>query len=242
MALPFFYKEDLIATDTSIVLDEAASKHIVLVLRMQNGEQLQLTNGKGDVVTVEITDNNRKKCTVKNVEKFKIQNSKFKITIAISPVKNNTRFEWFLEKATEIGVTEIIPLICERTEKQHFRHDRMNAILISAMLQSQQCWLPVLHEATKFNAVVSSSADEQKFIAHCIDEASPPTRRAKKNLVDVMNKGLSKQIILIGPEGDFTADEVELAAKHHFIPVALGNTRLRTETAGVVAATILTQF
>ena len=238
MALPFFYKEDLIATDTSIVLDEATSKHIVQVLRMQNGEQLQLTNGKGDLITADITDNNRKKCTV-NVEKFKIQNSKFNITIAISPVKNNTRFEWFLEKATEIGVTNIIPLICERTEKQHFRHDRMNAILISAMLQSQQCWLPVLHEATKFNAVVSSSADEQKFIAHCIDEASPPNRREKKNLVDVMNKGLSTQIILIGPEGDFTADEVELALQNHFSAVSLGDTRLRTETAGLVAVTVL---
>ena len=232
MALPFFYKEDLIATDTSIVLDEAASKHIVLVLRMQNGEQLQLTNGKGDLITAEITDNNRKKCTVRNVEKFNIQHSTFNITIAISPVKNNTRFEWFLEKATEIGVTEIIPLVCERTEKQHFRHDRMNAILISAMLQSQQCWLPVLHQPTKFNQLIQSSAQQQKFIAHCIDDA-------KRNLTDLNNESLSSKIILIGPEGDFTADEVELALQNHFTAVSLGDTRLRTETAGIVAATLL---
>ena len=133
MALPFFYKEDLVASRADIVLDEATSKHIVQVLRMQNGEQLQLTNGKGDLITADITDNNRKKCTV-NVEKFKIQNSKFNITIAISPVKNNTRFEWFLEKATEIGVTEIIPLLCNRTEKTVFKFERMKSILVSANL------------------------------------------------------------------------------------------------------------
>ena len=236
MALPFFYKEDLIATDTSIVLDEAASKHIVLVLRMQNGEQLQLTNGKGDVITVEITDNNRKKCTVRNVEKFKIQNSKIKITIAISPVKNNTRFEWFLEKATEIGVTNIIPLICERTEKQNFRHERMNAILISAMLQSQQCWLPVLHEAIRFGDLMMRQFDNSsRFIAHCEDDEN-------KILLHQQITKSSNQLICIGPEGDFTAGEIEMAVQHHFIPVALGNTRLRTETAGIVAATLLTQL
>ena len=117
MALPFFYKEDLVASSTEVLLDEATSKHIVQVLRMQNGEQLQLTNGKGDLFTAEITDDNRKKCAVKVIQTNYQQRSTNNITIAISPVKNNTRFEWFLEKATEIGVTEIISLVCERTEK-----------------------------------------------------------------------------------------------------------------------------
>jgi len=144
MALPFFYKEDLVVSSTNVVLDESTSKHIVQVLRMQNGEQLQLTNGKGALFTVEITDNNRKKCTVKVIEKLKIKNSKLNISIGISLIKNATRFEWFLEKATEIGVSEIIPLICSRTEKNTFKLDRMKSILVSAMLQSKQCWLPVL--------------------------------------------------------------------------------------------------
>jgi 16S rRNA (uracil1498-N3)-methyltransferase len=232
MTLPFFYKEDLTASSIEVVLDEATSKHIVQVLRMQNGEQLQLTNGKGILFTAEITDNNRKRCAVKVVEEFKIQNSKFKIYIAISPVKNNTRFEWFLEKATEIGVTEIIPLICTRTEKTAFKSDRMKSILVSAMLQSQQCWLPVLHEPTKFNTLVASSNQQQKFIAHCINDT-------KRNLSDLNNESLSSKIILIGPEGDFTPDEIELALQNQFSAVTLGDTRLRTETAGIVAATLL---
>ena len=232
MPLPFFYKEDLIASDTTVVLDEATSKHIVQVLRMQNGEELQLTNGKGDLFTAEITDNNRKKCTVKVIASVNQQRSTINITIAISPVKNTTRFEWFLEKATEIGVSEIIPLICSRTEKNVFKFERMKSILVSAMLQSQQCWLPVLHEPTKFNSLIKSSTQQQKFIAHCMDDA-------KKNLTDLNNEVLSSKIILIGPEGDFTADEVELALQNNFSAVALGQTRLRTETAGIVAAALL---
>ena len=232
MPLPFFYKEDLIASSTDVVLDEATSKHIVQVLRMQNGEQLQVTNGKGILFTAEITDNNRKKCIVEVIQKSKIANLKSKITIAISPVKNNTRFEWFLEKATEIGVTEIIPLVCSRTEKTAFKFDRMKSILVSAMLQSQQCWLPVLHEPSKFNELVKSASQQQKFIAHCIDEA-------RRNLTDLNNESLTSKIILIGPEGDFTANEIDLALQNHFNAVSLGETRLRTETAGIVAATLL---
>jgi len=232
LPLPFFYKEDLTATRTDFVLDEASSKHIVQVLRMQNGEQLQLTNGKGILFTAEITDNNRKKCTVKVTQTNHLQRLTNNISIAISPVKNNTRFEWFLEKATEIGVSEIIPLVCIRTEKTAFKFDRMKSILVSAMLQSQQCWLPVLHEPTKFNALVTSSTHQQKFIAHCIDDA-------KRSLADLNNESLSSKIILIGPEGDFTTDEIELALQNHYSAVSLGATRLRTETAGIVAATLL---
>jgi 16S rRNA (uracil1498-N3)-methyltransferase len=215
-----------------VVLDEATSKHVVQVLRMQNGEQLQLTNGRGDLFTTEIIDNNRKRCVVKVIEAVKIQNSKVKITIAISPVKNNTRFEWFLEKATEIGIAEIIPLVCTRTEKTAFKFYRMKSILVSAMLQSQQCWLPVLHEPTKFNELIKSSAQQQKFIAHCMDGD-------KRSLSDLNNESLSSKIILIGPEGDFTNDEIKLALQNHYSAVSLGETRLRTETAGIVAATLL---
>ena len=235
MALPFFYKEDLTASSADVMLDEASSKHIVQVLRMQNGEQLQLTNGKGGLFTVEIIDNNRKNCTVSFKQKSEIANLQSKITIAISLIKNSTRFEWFLEKATEKGVSEIIPLVCERTERSSFKMERMKNILVSAMLQSQQTWLPVLHDPTKLNELFQSATQQQKFIAHCIDDA-------KRNLADLVNESLSSKIILIGPEGDFTADEIELALQNHFSAVTLGETRLRTETAGIVAATLLRLF
>ena len=232
MALPFFYKEDLEASTIDVVLDEATSKHMAQVLRMENGEQLQLTNGKGILFTAQITDNNRKRCSTRIMQTTNHKPQTSNICIGISPVKNNTRFEWFLEKATEIGVTEIVPLICNRTEKTVFKFERMKSILVSAMLQSQQSWLPFLHEPVKFNEFVKLSTQQQKFIAHCMDDA-------KRNLADLNNESLSSKIILIGPEGDFTPEEIELALNNHFSAVTLGPTRLRTETAGIVAATLL---
>ncbi len=231
MALPFFYIEEL--TTQTVVLNEETSKHIVQVLRMQNGEQLQLTDGKGNLFTCEITDNNRKRCavTVKQTDHSKQETAS--ISIAISLVKNSSRLEWFLEKVTEIGITEIIPLICTRTEKIAFKHERMNSILISAMLQSQQTFLPLLHEPVKFNEAISQGKQQEKFIAHCEDENNKVQLTTK-----VLNSSTSK-LILIGPEGDFTKEEIESALKNNFIPVALGDTRLRTETAGIVAATLL---
>jgi len=235
MALPFFYKEDINPTTANVVLDEDTSKHIVQVLRMKVGEQLQLTNGKGDLFTAEIIDDNRKKCTV-TILTTDHEPQITKITIAISLIKSNSRFEWFLEKATEIGVTSIIPLICERTEKPAFKFERSNGILISAMLQSQQSWLPVLQEPQKFATFIGQANQEQKFIAHCIDENN------KQQLAVQPINQLTSKLILIGPEGDFTKEEIELALKHDFIPVSLGNTRLRTETAGIVSAVLLSTF
>jgi 16S rRNA (uracil1498-N3)-methyltransferase len=232
MALPFFYIDEITAKD-SLILNEETSKHIVQVLRMQNGEQLQLTDGKGNLFTASIIDNNRKRCTVSIINTINNQPPATNITIAISPVKSNSRFEWLLEKVTEIGVTEIIPLICSRTEKQHFRYDRMHGILISAMLQSQQTWLPTLHEPVKFNEAISKAAQEQKFIAHCEDENN------KVQLIPKLLTASTSKLILIGPEGDFTKEEIDFALHHNFTPVSLGNTRLRTETAGMVAAVLL---
>jgi 16S rRNA (uracil1498-N3)-methyltransferase len=233
MALPFFYIEDPIVSN-SIALKEETSKHVVQVLRIQNGEQLHLTDGKGNLFVAEVTDNNRKQCVVKIVKTTTDHRPPTAdITIAISLVKNSNRFEWFLEKATEIGVTAIIPLICSRTEKQHFRHERMQGILISAMLQSQQTWLPVLQEPTKFNDVIKQATQQQKMIAHCEEEND------KQQLASKLLNASTAKLICIGPEGDFTKEEIELALQNNFIPVALGNTRLRTETAGVVAAALL---
>ncbi len=231
MSLPFFYKEDIDSTATEVVLDEDTSKHMVQVLRMQNKELLQLTNGKGDLFTAEMLDNNRKKCTVKILAVQHIKRTAAKITLAISLIKNNNRFEWFLEKATEIGISNIVPLICERTEKTVFKSDRMKSILVSAMLQSQQSWLPILQEPAKFLSFVNQPNSANKFIAHC------ENRDAKVQLLS--HQPFTDSTILIGPEGDFSPDEITIALQNNFIPVALGNTRLRTETAGVVAATLL---
>lgn len=232
MLLPFFYKEDLYTVTGHIVFDENTSKHIIQVLRMQKGQQIQITNGQGLLCTAELIDDNRKKCSANIIHSGNLQHPAANISIAISLIKNSSRFEWFLEKATEIGVREIIPLICERTEKITFRQDRLKSILVSAMLQSQQTWLPVLHAPTKFKALVTTSQQQQKFIAHCINET-------KRELTELNNRSLNSKIILIGPEGDFTKEEIDLAIQHHFSAVSLGNTRLRTETAGMVAATLL---
>jgi len=202
------------------------------VLRMKKEEFLQLTDGKGNIVSARIEDDHKKKVIVKIEERKFHSPGKRKITIAISLLKNANRFEWFLEKATEIGIGEIMPVICDRTERQHFRFERIQNILVSAMLQSRQVWMPELHEPAKLADVISSSTHEQKLIAHCIEEQ-------KKELVHVVDESMLSTIILIGPEGDFTVDEVNMAMTKGFTPVALGNNRLRAETAGVVAAALL---
>jgi 16S rRNA (uracil1498-N3)-methyltransferase len=234
MAIPFFYIPTTGEAQTFITLDEDTSKHVVQVLRMKIGEQLLLTDGKGNLLTCKITGTDKKKCVVAIQEtKYKKQETR-KICVAISLLKNVNRFEWFLEKATELGITEIVPLICERTEKLHFRYDRMQNIVVSAMLQSQQSWLPELKQPITVNEIIRQSHQSQKFIAHCIDDA-------KIALSDAINSAMDSQIILIGPEGDFTKEEVEFALHYHFVSVTLGETRLRTETAGIVAATLLTR-
>jgi 16S rRNA (uracil1498-N3)-methyltransferase len=232
MTLPFFYINEFNTFQKEIVLDEDTSRHVVQVLRMKEGEKLNLTDGKGSLITAEIFDPHKKHCSVKIIDSQLTTHDSRKVTIAISLLKNTSRFEWFLEKATEIGVGEIVPLICERTEKQKFRYDRMKGICISAMLQSQQTWLPVLHEPKQFDELaIQQFTNEQKFIAHC-DEAS-----GKQNLSTFQS--FNSSIILIGPEGDFTRTEIELALRNNFMPVSLGDTRLRTETAGIVASTLL---
>jgi 16S rRNA (uracil1498-N3)-methyltransferase len=235
MQIPFFYISQYSSSDKLVQLDEDTSRHIVQVLRMKKGDDLHLTDGKGSLFTASIEDDHKKHCGVRIINTEFIAPPPRKISIAISLLKNSNRFEWFLEKVTELGINEIIPFQCNRTERQKFRADRMTTILVSALLQSRQVWLPVLHQPIAYELlfaqeeVVSAS---QKFIAHCIETE-------KRNLGDLINESLKSQIILIGPEGDFTAQEVELAIQNRFIPVALGDTRLRAETAGVAAAVLL---
>ncbi len=231
MQLPYFYEPNITSTNTSFVLSEDTSRHCVQVLRMHAGEQLQLTDGTGNLYTAAITRADKRHCEVTVQEtRFKEQEAK-RVCIAISLLKNASRFEWFLEKATEIGVQEIVPLLCDRTERQHFRYDRMQGIIVAAMLQSQQCWLPLLHQLTPIQQVITTSTYTDKRIAHCVAEED-------KILINKMSVDNAVQI-LIGPEGDFTSNEIDLALQQGYKPVSLGNTRLRTETAGVVASALL---
>ncbi|MFT4153815.1 RsmE family RNA methyltransferase [Parafilimonas sp.] len=229
MSLPCFYEENI--QQPAHILSEETSKHCVQVLRMKAGERLQLTDGKGHLFTAIIMDADKKHCGVKiEAASFRSQAAS-SVSIAISLLKNPSRFEWFLEKVTEIGVNEIIPLICDYTEKYNFRSDRMHNILVSAMLQSRQTWLPLLHQPKKFDVFVDEDFDGIKLIAHCAEED-------KRSILDIVNPPKNK-LILIGPEGDFSAAEIGHALKKNFIPVTLGGTRLRSETAGMVAAALL---
>lgn len=230
MQLPYFYQKDIDISQVQFVLSEETSKHCVQVLRMKERELLQITNGLGVLLTAEIIAANKKNCIVKITKATSQEPQNKKVSIAISLLKNVSRFEWFLEKATEIGVAEIIPFISQRTERQNFRFDRMNAILIAAMLQSRQTFLPVLKEPILYDNLFSADNYSTKLVAHCEED--------KKQAIKELAINNNTQI-LIGPEGDFTSDEIALATQHNYQPVTLGNTRLRAETAGVVAATLL---
>ena len=230
MGLPVFYSASITEHDQLHVLNEETSKHIVQVLRMQKDEQLYITNGNGYRFLAGIVEDDKKAVSIQITDRT-IHAAPAKVSIAISLVKNVQRFEWFLEKAVEIGVSEIFPIVCARTEKQHFRGPRLQGIITSAMLQSQQAWLPVLHEPQKFQEFVSRPLPGQAFIAHCILE-NP--RMDLQNFSPFRNPTM-----LIGPEGDFTPDEIAMALKMEYQPVTLGATRLRTETAGIVAVTLL---
>ena len=230
MAFPYFFEENLTDSD-EFILSEETSRHICQVLRMKEKEKINITNGKGYTVLAEIILADKKKTKVKSIQKYLAVKPTPQTAIAISLIKNNNRFEWFAEKATEIGISIIIPIICQRTEKTHFKSERVKSILISAMLQSQQSWLPELQEQIKISEVIKDESFDQKFIAHCLDEE----KKMLKNLV----KSNTSKIILIGPEGDFTEDEIQEAIRNNYLPVSLGNTRLRTETAGIAAALLL---
>lgn len=230
--MPLFFSKETGTEGSLITLDEDNSRHIVSVLRMAVGEKLSLTNGEGVLMTASIVEDHKKRCQVRVASLKNYPPPSPKITIAVSLLKNNSRLEWFLEKATEIGVHAIIPLIADRTEKQQFRMDRMQGILVSALLQSQQYWLPVLQEPVKMNRFFEMNmGNTRKMIAHCDEQH-------KTALTSQLNDR-EDTLICIGPEGDFTKKEIATALSRQFMPVSLGANRLRSETAAVVAATLL---
>lgn len=231
MQLPIFFAPQVASIHESLVLEEDTSRHVSQVLRMRPGEALQLTNGSGTLCTATLTEAHKKHSTVSITAVEHIAPAGRQTAVAISLLKNANRFEWFLEKATELGIRQVVPLVCERTERQHFRADRMNAVLVSAMLQSRQAWLPALHAPVPVNDWLNASAsfNGQRFIAHCLET---PGKKPLKETVDAAHDAM----VLIGPEGDFTPEEIAAAEACGFVAVSLGNTRLRTETAGIVAA------
>lgn len=229
--LPYFYIPTFNTSQTTIQLDENNSRHAIQVLRMKIGDNIHLTDGKGHLITASITNDHKKHCEVTIESVIFQERSGADVSIAIALTKNTNRFEWFLEKAAELGVCNIIPLLTKRTEKQKLKEDRLQNILISAMLQSQQSWLLQMETPVSFELFISNldyRSISDKFIAHCVETD-------KQDL----KKSAAAAIVLIGPEGDFTHDEIEAAITNGYRPVSLGDTRLRTETAGMVAAALL---
>lgn len=213
----------------SYILDENESKHCIRVLRMARGTAVRLIDGKGNLYEGLISDPDPKKClitisgVINNFEK-----RDYRLNLAISPLKNPERFEWFIEKSVEIGVDEITPLICKNTEKKSIKRERIENIIISAMKQSLKALRPVLNEPVNFETFIELESDANRMIAHCRDNIK------RSSVPDVCSKG-ENAVIMIGPEGDFSEEEIESAIKKGFISVHLGTSRLRTETAGVAA-------
>ncbi|MFT4204410.1 MAG: RsmE family RNA methyltransferase [Chitinophagaceae bacterium] len=231
MQLPYFYEPSLPSATGFYTLSETTSKHCAQVLRMQAGSRLLLTDGNGLLATAILSVPHKSKSQVQ-IDTIKLhERSARKTCIAIGLLKNNARMDWFLEKATELGISEIIPMVTDHTEKTHFRHDRASAVLAAAMIQSQQTFLPLLHEPTSYQKAIEQSHYQQQFIAHCED-------KIKTELAHIPI-GNDVQLF-IGPEGDFSTEEINLAEKKGFSPVALGTNRLRTETAGIAGAVLLT--
>ena len=225
--MQLFYSESINDTEDQFAFNKDESKHIVRVLRKKEGQELLVTNGKGAIFLCNITLANDKNCIVTILKKTTQELPKYKLHLAVAPTKMNDRYEWFLEKATEIGVSEITPLICAHSERKVVKIDRFNKIIQSALKQSLNAYFPVLNDPISFKDFMSQTEINNKLIAHCEDDKKHSLKHALKPKTDYL--------ILIGPEGDFSSKEIELALKHNFKPVSLGETRLRTETAAIVA-------
>ena len=227
--MQLFYNPNISKTTKEVTFDKEESRHIVKVLRMKEGDAFKITNGKGSFFDAEITSANPKGCLVKILSEETQQPLPYQLHLAVAPTKLNDRYEWFLEKATEIGISEITPIICDHSERKTIKPERYEKILQSAMKQSLKAYLPVLNKAISFKDFIASEkeVDASKFIAHCEET----DKKSLKQLL-VPNK---KVLILIGPEGDFSSEEINLAIKSGFHPVTLGESRLRTETAAIVA-------
>ncbi|QGK73071.1 16S rRNA (uracil(1498)-N(3))-methyltransferase [Flavobacterium sp. SLB02] len=225
--MQLFYNPDIDKTTESFSFDKEESRHIIKVLRKKDSDILHVTNGAGLLFETEITLASDNKCIVQVLSIKKTEEPQFRLHLAVAPTKMNDRFEWFLEKATEIGIQEITPIICDRSERKVINLERFEKIILSAMKQSNETYLPKLNEAISFKEFIKQKNEGLQLIAHC-------EQTDKKSLKDILKPNESVTM-LIGPEGDFSEKEIALALENDYQPVTLGNTRLRTETAAIVA-------
>ncbi len=225
--MQLFFNPDILEDTTQFTFPKEESKHIVKVLRKTTGDTLKITNGKGWLFTAEVTIPNINKCTANIVAKTHTPVPEYHLHLAVAPTKMNERYEWFLEKATEIGISEITPVICDHSERKVIKPERFARILQSAMKQSLSCYLPKLNEAVPFKTFIDQKFHGNCYIAHCEDSDRKSLKGELQAKQDIT--------LLIGPEGDFSTKEIELAMQNKFIPVTLGSKRLRTETAAIVA-------
>ncbi|CAM4024323.1 16S rRNA (uracil(1498)-N(3))-methyltransferase [Flavobacterium branchiophilum] len=225
--MQLFYNPDIDQETITFCFDKEESKHIIKVLRKKLNDILYVTNGKGFLFECEIILESESKCTVHINDCKEISPKKYKIHLAVAPTKMNERFEWFLEKATEIGIDEITPIICDHSERKIIKNDRFEKIILAAMKQSNQYYLPKLNAAIPLKTFLKQTFEGQKYIAHCEND--------QKNTLKSVMKSNHNILMLIGPEGDFSTSEIQAALAENFVPVSLGNTRLRTETAAIVA-------
>ncbi len=226
--MQLFYNTEITQKDKQFTFDKTESRHIVKVLRKKTGDHLFITNGKGELFIAELIIADDKKCSINIVSVDKKPKPwNYNLHIAIAPTKNIDRFEWFLEKATEIGIDEITPILCDHSERKVIKMDRLNRIIESAMKQSLKFQLPKLNTLTLFSEFITQKHDDNLYIAHCEDTD-------KQNLKLALEPS-QNALILIGPEGDFSNSEIITAIQNGASPISLGESRLRTETAGLTA-------
>ena len=226
--MQLFFQPNIDVGDKEITFEKEESRHIVTVLRKNVDDSIYLTNGRGYIFEVQLINSNPKRCQALIIKSEKQARLPFKLHLAVAPTKLNDRYEWFLEKATEIGVSTITPIICDHSERKVIKFERYEKIIQSAMKQSLKAYLPELNRAISFKEFMSSEIiSEEKYIAHC--------EETKKVSLKSQLKGGKDVCILIGPEGDFSPTEIDHAMRMGYIPVSLGDSRLRTETAAVVA-------
>ena len=226
--MQLFYLKD---RKNELILSAEESKHTTKVLRKRKGDVLNFTDGNGSFYKAKITRADSKRCRLKVISHHqKKKQHDYYLHMAIAPTKSMDRFEFFLEKATEIGVDEITPLICSYSERKIIKTERANRILQSAMKQSLKYHLPKLNDVVSFNDFINKEFNGAKYIAHCTN--------SKKLDLKSINK-VGRTLILIGPEGDFSPKEIELALEKKFKAVSLSNSRLRTETAGIISVQII---
>ncbi len=225
--MQLFYSPNIDKNCISYSFDKEESRHIIKVLRKKQQDILYVTNGRNFLFTTEILEANEKKCSVKLIKVEQKEKSwNYHLHIAIAPTKMNDRLEWFLEKATEIGIDEITPIICDNSERKVIKAERFEKVIISAMKQSIKFQLPKLNPLQNLSSFLEENRDGIQLIAHCED--------GEKNELKHLIGNDNKITVLIGPEGDFSPKEIAKALQHHFIPVSLGESRLRTETAAIV--------